>query len=186
MTLLLNFFSPSGRFKRLTFWEGIVAWLLLNIALLMIEVAIISCPIDDYLARNVSDTEHVVYHFLASAMLFLHWIFANWTLFAICSKRWHDLSYPGWLAIVNIVPVVCLGLAVLTYLDSVDRDAIRHLITDPHANTFAIFTSAYHDYRANFLSATVLTAACATIGSFFYLGFGKGHPGANEYGKPAA
>src|ERR1700677_2472740 len=111
MPLLLYFFSPSGRFKRLTFWEGLVAWVLLNTFILMIEVAILSFPLDDYLARNLSDTDHGIYYFLCSSMMFLHWVFALWTLIAVCAKRWHDLNYPGWLAVLNITPVVCLGLA---------------------------------------------------------------------------
>lgn len=186
MTLLRYFFSPNGRFKRLTFWEGLVAWVLLNTLILMIEVAILSFPVDDYLVRNLGDAEHVIYYFLGSSLIFLHWVFAIWTLIAVCAKRWHDLNYPGWLAVVNIIPVVCVGLAILTYLGSVDRDAIRHLITDPHVNVFGIFSSAFHDYKSSFLNIALLTSACSTIGSFIYLGFFKGNSGANGYGKHAA
>jgi uncharacterized membrane protein YhaH (DUF805 family) len=196
MTLLRYFFSASGRFKRLTFWEGLVAWVLLNIIVLIIEVAILSCPIDDYLVQGIGDVDHVVYNFLAIGMLFLHWVVAIWSLVAISAKRWHDLNCPGWLAVINIMPVVFLGLAVLIYLDSLGlmfnystlrvQDSIRCLVTDTHANIFALFSQAYRDYNVNFRDTHLLTSVfwlTILYGSSFYISFFKGNTGANDYGK---
>jgi len=189
MTLLLYFFSPAGRFKRLTFWEGLVAWALINVDLLMLEVTFVTYPLEDHLARGLGDSEHVVYHFITTSMLFIHWVFAIWILAAISAKRWHDLNCPGWLAVINSMPVVFLGLSVLSYLGSVDMDAIHRLVIEPKADVFGIYTDAMHDYVVNFQNTHLLASIfwlTILYGSFIYLGAFKGSAGANDYGKQAA
>jgi uncharacterized membrane protein YhaH (DUF805 family) len=110
-------------------------------------------------------------------------------LAAICAKRWHDLNCPGWLAVINSMPVVFLGLSVLTYLGSVDLDAIHRLVIDPKANTFEIYSDAMRDYVLHFQNTHLLTSVfwlTILYGSFVYLGVFKGSAGANGYGKQAA
>jgi uncharacterized membrane protein YhaH (DUF805 family) len=203
MTLLLHFFSPQGRFKRLTFWEGIVAWIMANTLIAMCEVYVVSMPVfwmfyssptlshltfEDILAAHMGDADHLVFHYLTSAMFFVHWVVAIWVLAAICAKRWHDLSFPGWLAVVNSLPVVFVGVVFLSFFGSVDRDLIHRLtITpDPQNSVFTIMAAARKDYLTNYLETHVLTAmffATFVLGSFVYLGLMRGDDRANSHGK---
>ena len=188
-SLLRCFFSSAGRIKRLTFWEGLVVWSLLNIAFLMLEVAIFAAPVAEYLIQNLGDTNHFLYHFLFSTIFFFHWVLSVWVLVAICAKRWHDLNYPGWLAVVNVLPVMFIGLSLLSalsYLDLVKRDMIRLLITDSHINVLGVFSNAFKYYLAHYLTTSLLISVCITLGAFCFLGFFQGNPRANEYGKQSA
>ncbi len=199
---MLHLFTLNGRIKRLTFWEGLLAWFLLNTLLLMMEIAFVSTPVygtrvvpvtlPDFLFKNLGDNEHVAFSWLTSGMVFVQWVLALYILAAICAKRWHDLNYPGWLAVVNLAPVACAGLTVLAFLGGIDRLMIHKLLVDPRAGMFAIISGGLGDYSAHYLTFQKLTSYplpllsfVVVAGSFLYLGLGKGSKGTNSYGKSA-
>ncbi len=194
---MLHLFTIHGRIKRLTFWEGLLAWFLLNVLLLMLQIALIATPLGarmaaqplyEFMNKNLGDTEHVSFSWLVSSMLFVQWVIALWILAAICAKRWHDLNYSGWLALLNLVPVVALGAGSLAFLGGIERTMIYRLVADPHAGMFAIITSARQDYWRYYLAGSPwpVIAWVIVLGAFLYLGLGKGSKGANTYGKSAA
>ena len=195
---MLLLFTLNGRIKRLTFWEGLLAWFLLNALLVMMEIAFISTPLygtravpvtlQEFLAKNLGDTDHVFFQFLTSAMVVAQWVIALYILAAICAKRWQDLNYPGWLALVNLAPVIGLGLTVLAFLGGIDRTVIYKFLADPHAGMFAMISGALNEYWRYEFSTEWPYALCSAIvtgGSFLYLGLFKGSKGANPYGKSA-
>jgi len=191
---MLLFFTIHGRIKRLTFWEGLVAWLFFNSLVLMTIFAVIATPmygpatLYDFLSKNLGDTEHVFFHIITSGMLYVQWVFALWMLAAICVKRWHDLNYPGWLAVINLVPVMIPVAGVMAFLGNIDRLLVYKLIADPHAGLFPIISKSLVEVREFALGSNLLQSliiAVLVIGSFLYLGVFKGTRGANAYGKGA-
>ena len=189
--LLQHFFSPKGRYKRLTFWEGIVAWVLLNTVVMMLETLFLSMPFDYWFGIYLGDTEHVFYSFAYMSMFFVHWVIAIWMLAAICAKRWQDLNYPGWLASINTLPLLVLGITFLSFLGPLGRDMIHPLtITpDPAHGVFAIYNAAKQDFMVHVFWQDILQIvffAALVAASYVCVGFLKGTPGSNRYGKSAA
>jgi len=146
---------------------------------------------EDLLANDMGDTTHQIFHYLSSAMFFMHWVLAIWVLAAICAKRWHDLNFPGWLAVVNTLPVLFVGVVFLSFFGAVDRDLIHRITVtpDPQNGTFAVLAGICKDYKANFLEPHMLTTmffVTIVIGAFCYIGVMRGDDRANPYGKANA
>jgi len=187
------FFSPKGRIKRLTYWEGLVAWGFLNTLILMIIISGMMYS-TNFLTKTLGDTDYSIYANLFFALFFFQWVFAMWTLVAICAKRWHDLNSPGWLSSLNVVPVVVIGWGLLEFLSGLARTLYYRLTADPNAlgpgfDFFSLYSQAATNYYDTFIGPNLLYtcyAAAVVVGVFLYPGLFKGSNGGNAFGKTVA
>jgi uncharacterized membrane protein YhaH (DUF805 family) len=182
-------FSARGRIKRLTFWEGMVAWFLLNILCFILGIAHSAFGFYDLLAVNFGDTDHIWYHRFVMAFTLVYWLGSVWILAVLCAKRWHDLNFSGWLALINAMPFLTFGYAWYVFLDSLSRTMNHNLASDPGYSPFDLWREVERtglptlddwSYWSLILSCGLIIALGA------YLGFAKGDSGANAYGKTAA
>lgn len=180
-------FSVTGRIKRLTFWEGLATWVVINVFCLVCFVSLSATPLNYYLMVSFGDTENVFYHGLIWSVFFLYWIFSLWIFLALSIKRWHDLSFPGWLAVINALPVLITGAAFLVFLWSAERNTIRSVMVDGKSSPFVLWaafvkmyshaeTDTWHFWH------TILSLAIV-VAVFLYAGLAKGDARSNNYGK---
>lgn len=82
------FFSMRGRISRRKFWLGNVVLALLGSLLLsMVE----GQPPGELATRAMAGATYAL---------------LMWTGIAVQVKRWHDRGKPGWLVVVNVIPVI--------------------------------------------------------------------------------
>ncbi len=187
------FFSPRGRIKRLTFWEGLTAWFLLHSLLLIIIIMAMMYARNGFVWM-LADTDLSIFANFFTALFFAEWVFAIWTLAAICAKRWHDLNFSGWLAALNTVPVVVAGQALLAFFGGLERDLVYRYVTDPKAmgegqNLFEVITRAKIMFYKDYVEPSpmyVTFAVLVVAGVFLFPCVLKGTSGANVHGKAGA
>lgn len=104
----LNLFSFKGRISRRTFWKTAVS----AMAVAWIIGAVL---IGIYLTGDRGQR-------LAIDGLFLFWIPFGWVLLAVQAKRWHDIEFSGWIALLSLVPYlnILYGLIALILLGFVE------------------------------------------------------------------
>jgi len=180
-------FSAWGRIKRQTYWEGLMAWFLLNILGLILGTANFCADYDQRLALDLGDVSHVMYHRLVMAFTLVCCLCSAWILAALCAKRWHDLNFSGWLALINTLPLLAIGYAWYVFLDSVGplmnkQFAAKSTMADLSAQLAAAFPSSPDSW--SYLSLILSFGLIVALGA--YLGFAQGDSGANPYGKTAA
>jgi uncharacterized membrane protein YhaH (DUF805 family) len=179
--------AAQGRIKRQTFWEGLMAWFLLNVLCLILGIANFCPAYDEQLAANFGDVDHVGYHRLIMTFTVFCWLGSVWILAMLCAKRWHDLNFSGWLALINALPLLAIGYAWCVFLDSVSRVmnkqfAAKYSMADLWQQMTASMPSNGEGW--SFWSLILSCGLIIALGA--YLGFAKGDAGANAYGKTAA
>jgi len=182
-------FSPLGRINRLTFWEGLVAWALINVLILIGGVAHFSFPFEEQLAQS-GDTDHAMYHGFVMTFTLVCSLTSLWILAALCAKRWHDLNFSGLLATLNILPILMISAVWWVFNSSISPTMIRHLAYDQRYSPFDLWREVF-PLPAGFPSITnwswsAVLSCCLVIALGVYLGFAKGDAGGNIYGKSAA
>jgi uncharacterized membrane protein YhaH (DUF805 family) len=180
-------FSAVGRIKRQTFLEGLLAWFLLNVLFIIIGIAHFTLSYDDQLAVNFGDVDHVWYHHFVMAYTTIFFLGSGWVLAMLCAKRWHDLNFSGWLALINTVPLLALGYAWSVFLNSVGnlmnkQFAAKSTMLDLWQQMAASVPATLDSW--GFWSLVLSGGLIVALGA--YLGFAKGDLGANTYGKSAA
>jgi len=182
-------FCARGRIKRLTFWEGLVAWFLLNVFCWILGIAHSAYGFDDQLAIIFGDTDHVWYHRIVMAFTMVYGLGSTWIFAVLCAKRWHDLNFTGWLAAINAVPVLTFAYAWYVFLDALSNRMNRQLAMDTKYSPFDLYKEVERSglphltgwsYWSLILSCGLIIALGA------YLGFAEGDSGANAYGKQSA
>ncbi len=181
-------FRAQGRITRQTFWEGLLAWFLLSALSLIVGIANFSIPSDaDQLATVFGDVDHVWYHRLVMAYTLFLLLGSVWILAMLCAKRWHDLNFSGWLALINALPLLTLGYAWYVFLDSVDRLMIQQFASKSTMLELWQQMAASAPSNLDSWSSWSLILSCGMIIALgAYLGLAKGDSGANAYGKSAA
>jgi uncharacterized membrane protein YhaH (DUF805 family) len=180
-------FSPLGRISRTTFWDGMAAWFLLNILTIILGIAHSAFPFDDRLALGFDDINHVLYHQVVMALTLVYWLGSLWIFTVLCAKRWHDLNFSGWLALINAVPVFTFGAAWWVFIGAVGLTMNRHLALDSRYSPFDLWKEMFPYGLPSVAtwSWTSLLSCCLIIAIGAYLGFAEGDTGGNAYGKSA-
>jgi len=178
-------FSPFGRISRMTFWDGITAWFLLNILAIIMGIAHSAFPLDDRMALGFDDFDHVLYHRVVMVFTLIYLLCSLWIFTVLCAKRWHDLNLSGWLSLINAVPIFTFGAAWWVFIDSVSRTMNRHLALDSKYSPFDLWREMF-PYGLPSLATwswTSLLSCFLIIAIGAYLGFAQGDTGGNTYGK---
>lgn len=187
-----RFFWPLGRFKRQTFIEGLLAWFLLNVFILMLIVGSMMYSAN-FFTKTLDSPNFNIFTQFYLGLFFLEWLFALATLMPICAKRWHDLGLSGWLSILNTAPVLIIGAAFLGFFANVGNVLFYHLFTDdkalgPGLNAFTVLGQAQDDYLRYYVNPSPLftfLVLAGIAGVFLYLALAKGESGGNAHGKVA-
>ncbi len=182
-------FSFQGRIKRITFWEGLVAWFLLNILGFIMGIAHSAVGFDLHLATDFGDVDHAWYHRFVMGYVLVYGLGSVWILTVLCAKRWHDLNFSGWFALTNAMPVLTFGYAWYLFLDSLSRTMNYHLAVDAKYSPFDLWKEISRTglpHLAGWDSWSLILSCGLLIALGAYLGFAEGDSGANAYGKSAA
>ncbi len=187
------FLWPSGRIKRLTFWEGLTAWFLINTFPLIVIIMSMMYSMSA-LTLYLGDTDFSIYPNVHLSLLFLEWLFAIWTLAAICAKRWHDLNFTGWMAAFNTIPVVVTGWVVFGFFNAIERQMVYRFTTDSNArglwqNRGNLIAEGKASFDKNFIQNSPMLVTFTVLvvaGAFIFPCILKGTSGGNAHGKTVA
>jgi MFS family permease len=97
-----SFFTFNGRIPRAAFWGMTIMTSILCLFIYFITMKIVPDALHNQPTR--------IFFAVVGA-------FALWTTLALQAKRWHDLDKPGWLVLINLVPVIgtLVSLAILGF-----------------------------------------------------------------------